>query len=307
MLMLHGRKGSSFALWHGNALGVPHICGMNVPMIWQSVRRQYFDLPLAPHYEADERKAMWHWWCESRLHVPVQQQSSWQFNQVEPQALALLEQDVRRLLKGEPFQYVLNEAWFLNRRFVLNSNVLIPRPETEEMVRWMLEVLPEAKKCRITDMGTGSGIIPINLAAERPHWQLRGVDVSADALATARENASLHQVEVQWIEGDMCLLPLPEMDVLVSNPPYIPTQEASTLHARVREYEPAMALFSPNEDALFFYRCLAQRFSQLGSGKQLFLELNHEKATEIGGLFEGYEVTYRADMQGKIRMLRVQS
>lgn len=264
-------------------------------------------MPLAMHYEADERKAMWQWWCESRLHVDAQKQSGWQFSLADPAAVAMLEVDMNRLLAGEPFQYVLNEAWFLGKRYVLNSNVLIPRPETEELVRWMLEVLEVEKQWRIADMGTGSGIIPISLQLAQPHWQLWGADLSGEALLTAKQNALIHQVDINWIEGDMCSLQLPEMDVLVSNPPYIPLDEAPTLHPRVSQYEPSMALFSPQSDPLFFYRCLAQRFKQMGSGKQLFLELNYEKATEIGGLFAGYEVTLRADMQGKSRMLRVQS
>lgn len=280
---------------------------MNATPSWQEVRRQCFDAPLASLYEADERKAMWQWWCQSRLQVNPLQQSNWQFGVADEAALALLQLDVNRLVSGEPFQYVMNEAWFLDRRFVLNGNVLIPRPETEELVRWMLELLPAEQVQRIADLGTGSGIIPISLTAERPHWQLWGVDVSPQALATACENAEAHQVQVHWLEGDMCSLALPEMDVLVSNPPYIPIDEADTLHARVREHEPTMALFSPNDDALFFYRCLANRFKQMGQGKQLFLELNYEKATEIGGFFEGFEITYRADMQGKTRMLHVQS
>jgi release factor glutamine methyltransferase len=274
---------------------------------WQQIRKALFEIPLAPYYEADERKAMWQWWCESRLGISLNQQSSWQYGLADAAAVAMLESDLARLMAGEPFQYVLNEAWFLGKRYVLNSNVLIPRPETEELVRWMLEVLEPESSWRIADMGSGSGIIPISLQLARRHWQLWGADLSAEALATAKQNAQLHQVAVSWLEGDMCSLQLPEIDVLVSNPPYIPLDEAHTLHPRVSQHEPAMALFSPQTDALFFYRCLAERFKQMGSGKQLFLELNDEKATEIGGLFDGYEVTYRADMQGKNRMLRVQS
>lgn len=274
---------------------------------WQQVRKVRFDAPLSPLYEADERKAMWQWWCESRLGIALQQQSSWQYGLAQANEIEKLEADVARLLQGEPFQYVLNEAWFLGKKYVLNGNVLIPRPETEELVGWMLDELEMEKRWRIVDMGTGSGIIPISLRLARSHWQAWGVDLSAEALTTAKQNAHLHQVEIDWLQGDMCSIQLPEIDVIVSNPPYIPLDEAHTLHPRVSSHEPSMALFSPQTDALFFYRCLAERFKQMGGSKQLFLELNHEKATEIGGLFEGYEVTYRPDMQGKNRMLRVQS
>lgn len=271
---------------------------------YQEVKKQDFDQPLAKQYAAGELRAMWLAWLACKADKAA---SSWANLQYEPfpghlrQELAAT---VVSLQSGKPLQYVLNEAYFLERKFVLNESVLIPRPETEELVLWMLESLP-ATDLHLIDLGTGSGIIPISLKLARPHWQLTGVDLSPEAIATAKINGERHAAEVHWQEADMLTLSLPPWDVLVSNPPYIPYNEAASLSPQVREFEPAMALFSPTTDALLFYKAIAEHAHQAPPGKQLFLELNYEKALEIEGLFEGMKTELRADLQGKARMLRV--
>ncbi len=271
---------------------------------YQQVKKMAFDQVLAGSYELSELRAMWFSWLE---HQTGATPSEWARLQYEPFPDALLEnliEVVDALLTGKPLQYVLNEAFFLGRKYILNESVLIPRPETEELVCWMLECLP-SQSLRIVDLGTGSGIIPISLKLERPLWQLTGVDLSPTALATAQANSKMLEAEVTWIAGDMLNIDLSEWEVLVSNPPYIPLNEAHTLAPHVLNYEPAMALFSPTDDALLFYRSIADRAKHERPGKQLFLELNYEKALEIEGLFEGMYTEMRTDMQGKSRMLRV--
>ena len=280
---------------------------MNTQSNWQQLKKTAFDAALDHLYEADELRAMWLWWLEKRIGIPRSAYLSRQFEIPSAELKAQLAGDVNELKQGVPFQYVVNEAWFLNRSFVLNRSVLIPRPETEELVCWILEGESDLSKTRLIDLGTGSGIIPISVALAKPQWQIYGLELSAAALATARENAQRLGAAVEWLEGDMLLASLPEWDILVSNPPYIPYAEANTLLPRVREQEPAMALFSPNEDPLIFYRNIAQRLRLAGPGKTVYLELNYEKAPEIGGLFEGFDCTFKTDMQGKTRMLRVRS
>jgi len=271
---------------------------------YQQVKKYAFDQALVPQYEAGELRAMWASWLEHHTGHTASQWARLQYEPFPTEYLADLVRVVTELQSGKPLQYVLNEAFFLGRKFVLNENVLIPRPETEELVLWMLETLSEPQ-LRLIDLGTGSGIIPISLKLERPLWELIGVDLSPAALETASTNGAMHQASVEWLAGDMLHMDLPEWDVLISNPPYIPYNEADTLAPHVVQFEPAMALFSPTNDALLFYRALADRARQAAPGKQLFMELNYEKALEIEGLFEGMKTEIRADLQGKARMLRV--
>ena len=280
---------------------------MNTPKNWQQLKKTAFDAPLIELYEADELRAMWLWWLEKKAGIDRSAYLSRQYDVVTPELASQLAADVHELQEGVPFQYVINEAWFLNRSFVLNRSVLIPRPETEELVRWILEEEGSLAEVKLIDLGTGSGIIPISIALAKPHWQVFGLELSSEAMVTARENAQRLGASVQWLEGDMLAATLPDWDILVSNPPYIPFAEADSLLPRVREQEPAMALFSPDEDPLIFYRSIANRLRQVAKGKTVYLELNDEKAPEIGGLFDGFDCAFKADMQGKSRMLRVRS
>jgi release factor glutamine methyltransferase len=271
---------------------------------YQEVKKHNFDQPLAKQYDAGELRAMWLAWLVSKTNKTTQSWANLQYEAFPDHLFHDLAATVASLQTGKPLQYVLNEAYFLDRKFVLNESVLIPRPETEELVLWMLESLPTTD-LKLIDLGTGSGIIPISLKLARPNWQLTGVELSPEAMATAKSNGALHAADVQWQEGDMLTMALPPWDVLVSNPPYIPYNEADSLAPHVLQFEPAMALFSPTADALLFYKAIAKHAHQAPAGKQLFLELNHEKALEIEGLFEGMKTELRADLQGKARMLRV--
>jgi release factor glutamine methyltransferase len=286
-------------------IGSNHLCGMQVNQpSCDEIKRRFFLPELQPHFGHHEAGAMWRNWLAKRLPELANKGAAAAFMSFPEAAIAVLEEDLAQLKKGVPLQYVLNEAWFLGRSFVLNKSVLIPRQETEELVHWILACYGEAP-LRLLDLGTGSGIIPISLKLARPAWTLTGLDISPVALATAAENAILLKADVHWVAADMLCESWPEWEVLVSNPPYIPQNEADSLAPWVREHEPHEALFAPENDALLFYRAIAERVKQAAPGKSLFLELNHEKAPEIQGLFAGYETELRCDMQGKTRMLRV--
>ncbi|MBS1615327.1 MAG: peptide chain release factor N(5)-glutamine methyltransferase [Bacteroidetes bacterium] len=215
------------------------------------------------------------------------------------------------LLQGMPLQYLIGSAHFLGRDFTVSPAVLIPRPETEELVQWILEGTPPQQ---ILDIGTGSGCIAISLALAWPACTLHAIDISTEALNIAKDNAlqlgaRLHFQQGDFLKTEQCEQ-LGQFDILVSNPPYIPVAERMSLHPNVREYEPGTALFVPSDDALLFYRAIADfGKGHLTAKGWIYCELHRDFAAEAAALFrqEGYEeVHVRKDMQGNERMLRAQ-
>jgi len=215
------------------------------------------------------------------------------------------------LLSGRPMQYVLGYAWFMGSRFTVNEHVLIPRPETEELVQWVVDEY-KGHAPAILDIGTGSGCIPILLKLLLPGGQITAIDVSADALEVAKTNAMALGANVLFQQMNFldtgAWQSLSQYDVIVSNPPYIPETERQTLAAHVREHEPGQALFVPGDDALLFYRCIAEfGMTHLQQEGSIYCELHVDYATATEELFksEGYSFTeLRADMHGNLRMLK---
>ena len=219
----------------------------------------------------------------------------------------------QQLLAGKPMQYVLGYAWFLNRRFKVNDQVLIPRPETEELVDWITsDCQSKNEAISILDIGTGSGCIPISLKLAMPEALVASCDISKGALAVAADNATQLQAAIQLIALDF-LAPgaqatLGTYDIIVSNPPYIPIQEQETMHPNVRDHEPGTALFVPNNDALLFYRAIAVfAKDHLKEGGTVYCELHKDYAVATRALFEenGYKhIELRKDINGHWRMLK---
>lgn len=227
-----------------------------------------------------------------------------------PQQTADYKTATPRLVAGEPVQYVIGEAWFMGRQYVVNKHVLIPRPETEELVAWVAQDW-ERKTPSILDIGSGSGCIPISLQLALPGAVVESIDISTDALNVAKANAQKLQANVQFRHGDFLnegdWKLLDTYDIIVSNPPYIPESEAATLHDNVRAYEPGLALFVPDGDALLFYRAIA-RFGK-GHLKQegaIYCELHRDHAAAAQALFKemGYTTELRDDLHGNPRMLK---
>ncbi|MES2330464.1 MAG: peptide chain release factor N(5)-glutamine methyltransferase [Bacteroidota bacterium] len=228
--------------------------------------------------------------------------------------IAKLDSILEELATNKPVQYVLEEAWFAGMRFFVNEYVLIPRPETEELVEWIaLESQKlKVKSQKILDIGTGSGCIPIALRKKMPGCSVISIDVSEDALEVARKNADSLQADIDLLHFDFLNESnwgqLPVVDLIVSNPPYIKQSEHSSMAKNVLDFEPSIALFVPDEDALVFYRKIAA-FSKthLSPNGSIFLEINEALGNEIIDLYEsfGYAVELRKDMQGKDRMARV--
>ena len=206
-----------------------------------------------------------------------------------------------------PAQYITGFAWFLDRKFAVREGVLIPRPETEELVRMITDRCRGRSGLRVLDVGTGSGCIAVTLAAEMKQAKVVAVDVSESALEVARENARRHRVSVDFVRCDMLQEgPSGYFDLIVSNPPYVTLQEKDEMQPNVLRYEPHRALFVPDDDPLVFYRAIAEYgCCSLNPGGMLWFELNERYGSEVASLLEqsGYsEVAVHDDMFGKQRM-----
>jgi release factor glutamine methyltransferase len=223
-----------------------------------------------------------------------------------------------RLKKNEPVQYVLGEAWFAGMKFKVNKNVLIPRPETEELVDWIVKESqksnPESfrdKSQNIIDIGTGSGCIPITLKHQLPEANVSAIDVCSEALFTATENAIKLNTEVDFTLLDFLdeekWNELHQYDIIVSNPPYVKQSEINTIHERVKEFEPHLALFVPDNDPILFYKKLSDfSMKHLNAGGKLFVEINEALGEAVSNLFRSagfLNVDLKKDMQGKDRMV----
>lgn len=212
---------------------------------------------------------------------------------------------IARLQRHEPLQYILGTARFHGHRFKVTPAVLIPRPETEQLVDLIIEE-NQGSDLRVLDMGTGSGCIAISLARALKFARVDALDVSRDALAVARDNAASLKVKVRFFESDI-LAPQPAAtyDIIVSNPPYITWSERELMERNVKDYEPAQALFVPDNDPLLFYKAIASYAKRsLEKGGRLYLEINQRFGAEVKRLLEdcGFdEVRIIVDSFGKDR------
>ncbi|QDH78775.1 peptide chain release factor N(5)-glutamine methyltransferase [Echinicola soli] len=215
---------------------------------------------------------------------------------------------IDELQTGKPIQYILEEAPFYGRDFKVNPSVLIPRNETEELVHLILQENPKGG-IRIMDIGTGSGCIPITLYLEMPQPEVFAIDISQKALHIARTNALKLNAKVTFSAVDILTDPIParELDILVSNPPYVRELEKAYMHKNVLEHEPSLALFVSDADPLIFYRTIATKgLEALKQGGKLYFEINEAFASEMEQLISdlGYQqVTVHQDLQGKARIL----
>lgn len=194
--------------------------------------------------------------------------------------LTQLDSIIQRLLAHEPVQYVMGESMFYGLRLKVSPAVLIPRPETEESVHWVLETCKQHPEIRsVLDIGTGSGCIPVTVKKRRPDLDVHALDVSTAALEVAKENAIRHKTDVHFYEVNIldkkAWKPLPKFDLIVSNPPYVTEDERPILPKNVVEYEPHLALFSGGNDAQRFVKKIAEfGKTHLNPGGWLFLETN---------------------------------
>jgi release factor glutamine methyltransferase len=218
---------------------------------------------------------------------------------------------IARINQHEPVQYILGGAEFFGRRFKVNPAVLIPRPETEELVRTVLDSKPAAgRSLKILDIGTGSGCIPVTLALEMDGAEVFATDISPEALTVAKENATKLNARVTFLEHDILReeIAIGNLDVVVSNPPYILPREQKDMKKNVVDHEPHLALFTPENDPLIFYRSIAGKAKAvLKKGGLLCVEINEQYGDAVRELFSaaGYDpVQIVRDLSGKNRIVK---
>ncbi|MGC4040207.1 MAG: peptide chain release factor N(5)-glutamine methyltransferase [Flavobacterium sp.] len=217
------------------------------------------------------------------------------------------------LIKQKPIQYILGETEFFGLRFEVNENTLIPRPETEELVEWIIQSTEREVgngKMNVLDIGTGSGCIAISLAKNLPDAEVFAIDVSEKALETAKKNARINQVEVTFLLKNILETEGlgQTLDVIVSNPPYVRHLEKEEIKPNVLEYEPHLALFVDDNDALLFYRKIAElALKSLSPNGKLYFEINQYLGKETVCLLEGLgfkNIILRKDIYGNDRMIQ---
>lgn len=280
---------------------------------------------LAERYGLDEARAIVRWVLGERFGLSMADILCDKVTELSADDRTDLEKMMLRLENGEPVQYVLGFADFCGRQFFVNERVLIPRPETEELCRWMVEergTRNEEQGTRVLDIGTGSGCIAITLAAEMPDAQVSAWDISDQALAVARKNADSIGVNVDFEQVDVLNLSSASQSPLsigrggggeafthiVSNPPYICDNEKIAMKSHVLEHEPHVALFVPDDDPLLFYRAIADfAIQSLEPDGWLYFEVNPLYIKELKTMLaeKGFEnIEVKIDLFGKERMIR---
>ena len=236
---------------------------------------------------------------------------------VSPEQQKRLHNISLELLDHKPVQYILNEVWFAGIKLYVDERVLIPRPETEELVDWIVYDLKKLggeapSGIALLDVGTGSGCIPIAIKKQMPAIVVSALDVSAEALAVATKNARGQQIDIAFFKANFLdsstWHQLPKFDLIVSNPPYIKQQEAVDMAKNVLGYEPAIALFVADEDALVFYKAIALFAQQhLYESGKVYVEINEALGEQVVEIFKtnGFaQIKIRKDLQGKDRMIK---
>ena len=285
-------------------------------MTIKEIYRDYL-VQLQPIYSANEAMVITDWVFEkiagvhrSELIKNPQQTLSSEIN-------VQLDSCLADLLLHKPVQYIVGEAWFYKMKLIVNEQVLIPRPETEELVQLVIDhsgkekIMPSksGNKISILDIGTGSGCIAIAIKKNLPNAMLHAIDVSKESLLVAKENALLQKADIDFIEIDFLnesnWNQLPKVDIIISNPPYIPLKEKEILDKNVTQFEPHQALFVKDTAPFIFYEKIAifGKTHLLNNGT-IFVEIHEEYAKETAAIFEtDYQIETKKDIFGKQRML----
>jgi len=231
---------------------------------------------------------------------------------IDQDIFSLLNQALDKLLNHQPIQYVLGEAWFYHLNFNVSDAVLIPRPETEELVDLVIQHIKSSHQKTVLDIGSGSGCISISIKKNIPEISITSVDVSKAALDIASTNANFHQTIIEFKQVDFLneveSEKLGMFDIIISNPPYIPNVEKNTMDKHVTDFEPALALFVPDNDPLIFYKAIL-RFAKnhLSEKGNVFLETHENFADDVCSLFivAGFDARVKNDLFDKPRMVLI--
>lgn len=265
---------------------------------------------LTPVYGQMEAKSIGTYLLEGVFDVSTTDVANKKFLSISGIKKQSLERMLKRLEDQEPVQHVVGYGWFYGRKFIVNREVLIPRPETEELVQWVVQSHKEKEVKKLLDIGTGTGCIPITIKLEAPVFNCEGWDISEKALEVAAENAAQLKSVVAFQKKDIMrqAISADAFDIVVSNPPYVRNSEKSQMSRNVLDYDPGLALFVPDEDPLIFYRAIAGKaITALKNGGWLYFEINEAFGTEMAKLLKncGFtQVELKKDLHGKDRMIR---
>lgn len=293
-----------------------------------------FENKLKTIYEEREAHNITDWVFENITGLKKWERRINQNNKLPEIQSTLLKKYLDQLLQHKPVQYVLNEAWFYKMKFFVNENVLIPRPETEELVEWIIAdvrstifdvrckenlhieppasyLIPHTSYLEMIDIGTGSGCIPISLKKELPNANISAMDVSEKALVIAKKNAKELDAGIDFLKIDFLKENewniLQQYDIIVSNPPYIPISEKEILAKNVTDFEPEIALFVPDNNPFVFYEKIA-KFAQthLKENGIIYVEVHEEYAKNVNAIFENsrFISSIKKDIYGKERMIK---
>jgi release factor glutamine methyltransferase len=268
----------------------------------------YFKSELSERYGVREVEQMFYWTCEDKLRKSKYEVKSSDIRLSESELLTF-NRVIKRLKKGEPFQYVLGEVEFYNAKIIVAPGVLIPRPETEELVDLICKQTNQFQK--IVDIGTGSGCIAVALKKANPLIDVVAVDVSDEAITSAKKSAKLNNVDLTFIQADILtndLAALNTVDCIVSNLPYVLEADKKQMSENVLAHEPHLALFVPDNDPLLFYKRISELGTQILINKgHLYFEIHEDFGRQTKELLDGlgYQfVEVFKDMQGKDRMVK---
>ena len=285
-----------------------------------------FNEQLNTIYDERESSNITDWVFESIAKIKRLDRITVKNKEFDNSTIRLLDDALEQLLQHKPVQYVLHEAWFYKMKFFVNEHVLIPRPETEELVEWVIEEIRNKKleirnkkisqlsthnsQLTILDIGTGSGCIAVALKKELPAAEIFAIDVSEDALSVAKKNAAHQNVKIEFMQLDFLnenlWQSLHSFNIMVSNPPYIPAKEKSKMDKNVVDHEPHIALFVTDTDPFIFYKKIAQ-FAQthLTDKGKIFVEVHEDHSEQVEKIFgeKNFKTERRKDLHGRERMI----
>lgn len=262
-------------------------------------------------FSPDEINSLTRLILEKEFSIPLADVLTCKFNHLSDAEMQRLSEIVGKLKNSEPIQYILGETDFFGLTFYLDDSVLIPRPETEELVQWIVDSVKN-EPLKILDIGTGSGCIAVTLAKKLPFAEVHAWDISRDALGVARKNADKNGVHLFLAEKDILQESVSDekFDIVVSNPPYVTEFEKGEMQENVLNFEPHLAMFVSDQNALVFYEKIADfALKNLNKGGKLFFEINREKGNQIEVLLQqrGFgNIERQKDISGNERMIKAE-
>ncbi len=274
--------------------------------------KTFFKEKLSELYSDSEIEFLFPLFTEKILNLDKVQLRNQLSKELDIHQQSQFQNQILQLQQGKPYQQILGETEFYGMKFWVDENVLIPRPETEELLEFAISKIQNSKfkiqNFKILDIGTGSGVIPIVLKKYFPNAEISAIDISDQALEIAKKNAGFHQLEINFFQHDFLNENLEEnFDIIISNPPYIGKEEESEIENSVKNFEPKIALFSPTSDALIFYRKIAEfAKTHLKESGMIFLEINQKLGFETLDLFQGFKKSeLMKDISGNERIIFV--